>query len=149
MSRSCFRIFTLLLIFGHLFLPCSAPWLHTCLKVACAHTGCGTAAEFNSSPVARDACADTHSCLCRCVFHGDPEAPTEGDREEKPHREPHDCSSCDLCQAIAAPRILVSVVSLPGCEDLIEVLRVAKCADPLLGFCLPLRCRAPPFAGHC
>ena|GEM_PF-800942 len=147
MSRSCFRILTLLLILWQLFLPCSAPWSHSCLGVACAHTGCGTAAESSSSAVVKDARAGTHSC--RCAFHGFSETPTEGDADEKSDREPHDCSSCALCQAIAAPRILASLVSLPSCEDLIEVLRVAECADPLLGFGLPPRCRAPPFAGRC
>jgi len=147
MSRSCFRILTLLLILWQLFLPCSAPWLHTCVEPSCAHTACATGVKCSSSPVAENSRSKAHSCRCSC--HHLTENSTNDGSHGKPPGEPHDCSSCALCQAIAAPRILASLVSLPSCEDLIEVLRVAECADPLLGFGLPPRCRAPPFAGRC
>ena len=59
-------------------------------------------------------------------------------------QQPHNCSDCPVCQAICAPRILALILQLPEFDEHVGCLYFGECADPLLGFGLPLQCRAPP-----
>ena len=137
----CFRILTPLLILWQLILPISAPWLHSCEDVCCA-----SACEQSHSSVRLQQRAEAvrvqHSCPCR--FHQADQNSSHSSDEQAPSKKPHDCSSCAVCQALAAPRTLVAMVVLALVEEVVCSVVVPDCADPLLGFGLPPQCRAPP-----
>ena len=142
MFKFCFRNFTPLLILWQLILGCSAPWLHTVTVSTCAgitgekhsHDTCDQNRPVSKKPAAP----------CRCRFHHGSEEPLENSADDGCPDKPHDCSNCRVCQAIAAPRTLVTIVEVEACEYFFASLDVAECADPMLGFGLPPQCRAPP-----
>lgn len=142
MFKSCFRNFTPLLILWQLFLGCSAPWLHTVTV--------GTCAASTGHKRLQNTCAPESPLTkkpgrsCGCGFQHRSEKPLENSAGDGPPEKPHDCSNCQVCQAIAAPRTLVTIVEVEACEYFFLSLDVAECADPMLGFGLPPQCRAPP-----
>ena len=144
MFQSCFQILTPLLILWQLILPCSAPWLHTCIEGSCAQTNCE---ESSGSFGLKAQASAKHSCAC--AHHAKNSPQSHHDSKEQSPAKSHDCSNCAVCQAIAAPRTLVAIVSLEASVEIMEVLVFADCSDPLLGFDLPTRCRAPPAAELC
>lgn len=147
MSQSCFQILTPLLILWQLIIPCSAPWLHTCIEGSCAQTSCEEASGslFLNAQVSTS--QSKHSCTCS--HHAKNAPQTKPDSNEQPPSKSHDCSNCAVCQAIAAPRTLVAIVSLEASVEIMEAIVLADCSNPLLGFDLPTRCRAPPAIGDC
>ena len=147
MSSSCFQILAPLLILWQLILPCSAPWLHTCIEEYCAAAKCDESSDASSLNVQASPTHSKHSCACS---HHPKNAPQSNENSNKqPPAKSHDCSNCAVCQAIAAPRTLVAIVSLEASVEIMEALILADCSDPLLGFDLPTRCRAPPATGVC
>jgi hypothetical protein len=142
MSQSCFQILTQLLILWQLILPCSAPWLHICVEGNCARAKCK---EFPGSSALKSQASATHpKHSCACAHHAKNSPQSNHNSKEQPPSKAHDCSNCAVCQAIAAPRTLVAIVSLEASVEVMEALVFADCSDPLLGFGLPTRCRAPP-----
>jgi hypothetical protein len=140
MHQRRFQILAWLLISWQLFVPSGAPWVHTLLDENCCANKCG---EFNApDPAGKHAHSHT-GCLHLHGTHSRSHAQSDGDSDPT-GQEPHDCSNCPVCLAIAAPRLLTALVSMPIQVDQIEVLPVAECADPQLGFGLPPQCRAPP-----
>lgn len=137
----CFRILSPLLILWQLILPCSAPWLHNCFEDVCAEA-CGQSLGKVGSPQREETVKGNHSCSCR--FHQADEKPSDHSDQSAPAKKPHDCSSCAVCQALAAPRTLASMVVLAFTEQTVCSIVNPDCADPLLGFGLPPQCRAPP-----
>ena len=132
--------FTWLLILWQLLLPSGAPWLHTVVDGSC----CATPAEQHSETTC---CHHHHSD----GSHGHAATNCSNSRQEHDDQPPsdpapHDCSNCAICQAISAPRVLVLLTELPKIAEQTGVIETPECADPLLGFCLPLQCRAPPAA---
>jgi hypothetical protein len=128
---------TWLLIVWQLLLPSGAPWLHTVVDGSC----CTAEAKQHSETTCscRHHSADSHRhAEGICGSDPDPDGQLPSDST------PHDCSNCAICQAIYAPRVLVAVVELPKIAERNGVIETPECADPLLGFCLPLQCRAPP-----
>lgn len=126
---------TWLLILWQLLLPSGAPWLHTVVDDSC----CASSDAQNTPPT------------CSCHHHSPAKRSTtaggQGSSDSKESDEkPHDCSKCAICQAIAAPRVLVVLVELPKVSEITGVIETPECRNPLLGFCLPLQCRAPPVA---
>jgi len=143
MFQSCFRILTPLLILWQLILPCCAKWLHGSSVACCALTVSGDACHSAGGD------AKPHSKRsCSCSRHGAELPQSDPDSQER-QQKPHDCSNCAVCQAIAAPRTLATIVALEASGQIAEALIVADCSDPLLGFDLPTRCRAPPVIGEC
>lgn len=134
------QIFTWLLVLWLLLLPSGAPWLHTVVDISC----CATSKAQSTST---KCCHHHHrdggdsDGTAKCVV---PQAEDHGLPLRQP--APHDCSNCPVCQAIAAPRVLALVVELTVFPERTELISVIECADPLLGFGLPLQCRAPPVA---
>jgi len=128
--------FAWLLILWQLLLPSGAPWLHTVVDGSC----CASSDVQNASPT------------CSCCHHSTgshAHASSEGQKSSDSKRsdeKPHDCSNCAICQAIAAPRVLVVLVELPKISEFTGVIETPECRDPRLGFGLPLQCRAPPVA---
>ena len=147
MSQYCFQILTPLLILWQLLLPCSAPWLHTCIQGWCAHTNCEEPSGSSALNAQASATPSKHSCAC--AHHAKSSPQSNRDSKEQPPAKSHDCSNCAVCQAIAAPRTLVAIVSLEASVEVMEALVFADGSDPLLGFELPARCRAPPAADLC
>jgi hypothetical protein len=147
MSKSCFQILTPLLILWQLILPCSAPWLHTCIEDCCAQTKCEETSDSSGLKTPASATHSRHSCAC--AHHAKNSPQSNQDSNEQAPAKSHDCSNCAVCQAIAAPRTLVAIVSLEASVEIMEALVFADCSDPLLGFDLPTRCRAPPAANLC
>ena len=151
MLPHCTQKFTWLLILWQLLLPSGAPWLHTVVDGSC----CTTPGEQHSKTTC---CHQHHSHesdrdagkACSSHKHRDgqlscgEQAPFEG--QSPANSPPHDCTNCAICQAISAPRVLTGLVELPKIAEQIGVIETPECADPLLGFCLPLKCRAPPAA---
>jgi hypothetical protein len=132
------QIFTWLLICWQLLLPSGAPWLHTMVDGSC----CATS---NPQPASTPCCQQHHSHCADSHAKAKSDVADPDDRDlPTPDSLPHDCSNCVICQAIAAPRALASVIELPAFSELTEIVSVIGCADPLLGFGLPLQCRAPP-----
>ena len=130
---------TWLLILWQLLLPSGAPWLHTVVDGSC----CTTAVEQHSETTCchHHHLNDSHRRAANdCRSHHDHDGQSPSDSK------PHDCSSCAICQAISAPRVLAALVELPKIAEQTGVIETPECADPLLGFCLPLQCRAPPAA---
>ena len=125
----------LMLACWQLVLPSSAPWLHSLMGDSCCTVDAvGSAQHHNHS----------HG---PCHHHEQELAENAG--QETPESRPvknHDCSECALCQAISAPRILTGPVDLPTLSETAPFVAVAICADPQLGFGLPLQARAPPVA---
>ena len=125
----------LMLACWQLVLPSSAPWLHSLMGDFCC-----TGEVANASP------PHSHSHgTCHHHAQKPPEKGDEGSSERLPVTT-HDCSECALCQAISAPRILTGPIDLPTLSETASFVVVAICADPQLGFGLPLQARAPPLA---
>ncbi len=125
----------LMLACWQLVLPASAPWLHSLMGDSC----CVGDAAVSAQP----------HCHSHGTCHHHEQKPTENAGDESPERRPvtsHDCSECALCQAISAPRILTGPIDLPILSETAPFFAVAVCADPQLGFGLPLQARAPPVA---
>jgi hypothetical protein len=132
--------FTWLLILWQLLLPSGAPWLHTVVDGSC----CTPLSEQHSETTC---CHHHHSTKSHCRAIADvTKTGKAGDGESSSDSAPHDCSNCAICQAISAPRVLVVLIELPKIVEQTGVIETPQCADPLLGFCLPLQCRAPPAA---
>lgn len=122
----------LMLACWQLVLPSSAPWLHSLMEDSCCVAAAGSAHEHSHGA---------------CHHHDQKSAENAG--SETPEPSPathHDCSECALCQAISAPRILSGPIDLPTLSETASLVAVAICADPQLGFGLPLQARAPPLA---
>jgi hypothetical protein len=125
----------LMLACWQLVLPSSAPWLHSMM-------GDLWCPDFDA------ASAQPHvNCHGACHHHEHEPADSAGHKssEQSPVTS-HDCSECALCQAISAPRILTGPIDLPALSETVTFVAVAICADPQLGFSLPLQARAPPIA---
>ena len=123
----------LMLACWQLVLPSSAPWLHSLMEDSCCVGGATSSVHEHS-----------HG---KCHHHD--QKPPEKAGHEAPEGTPvshHDCSECALCQAISAPRILTGPIELPTLSETAPLVVVAICADPQLGFGLPLQARAPPVA---
>lgn len=123
----------LMLACWQLVLPSSAPWLHSLMEDSCCLGGATSSVHEHS-----------HG---KCHHHH--KNPAEKAGHDAPERSPashHDCSECALCQAISAPRILTGPIELPTLSETAPLVVVAICADPQLGFGLPLQARAPPAA---
>ena len=123
----------LMLACWQLVLPSSAPWLHSLMEDSCCVGGATSSVHEHS-----------HG---KCHHHH--QNPAEKAGSDAPERSPvsgHDCSECALCQAISAPRILTGPIELPTLSETAPLVVVAICADPQLGFGLPLQARAPPVA---
>ena len=121
----------LMLACWQLVLPSSAPWLHSLMGDSCC---------------VGDATGSVHEHSHGKCHHHVPKPPKKAGHEA-PERSPvthHDCSECALCQAISAPRILTGPIDLPTLSETASFIVVAICADPQLGFGLPLQARAPP-----
>ena len=133
------QIFIWLLILWQLLLPLGAPSLHPCVDGSC----CATAFEQHS----------TTTCYCHHHSNDSRRGTSEACSSRQDHGgqlpsrpTSHDCSNCAVCQAISAPRVLAALTELPKIAEQTGVAVTPECADPLLGFCLPLQCRAPPAA---
>lgn len=123
----------LMLACWQLVLPSSAPWLHSLMEGNCCVDDTAGSEHDHSHGT--------------CHHHVHKPAETAGN--QTPERSPvthHDCSECALCQAISAPRILTGPIDLPTLSETAPFFAVAVCADPQLGFGLPLQARAPPVA---
>lgn len=136
MLPHCTQKLTWLLILWQLLLPSGAPWLHSNVDGSC----CASADVENTPP----------TCSCRhhsskSHTHASADGPTSSGSKQS-DEAPHDCTNCAICQAIAAPRVLAVLIELPSVVEQTSVIETPECADPLLGFCLPLQCRAPPAA---
>lgn len=132
--------FAWLLIFWQLLLPSGAPWLHTVVDGTC----CTASTEHHSETTC---CHHHHSAGShRHAATHCSSSRQEQDGELPSAPKPHDCSECAICQAISAPRVLVVLIELPQIAEQTGVIVTPECADPLLGFCLPLQCRDPPVA---
>lgn len=146
MQRRSFQLLSWLLISWQLLLPSGAPWLHTVIEVG----GCTDSCSVAKAGIAKDSesTKTPHSHAgCSHPHHVGETSHSHSESESNPEpNAPHDCSNCAVCQAIAAPRMLAAVVVLRVEIEQIEVVSIAECADPLLGFGLPLQCRAPPVA---
>ena len=143
-----FQILISLQVALQLLIPAIAPWLHSFIE-------CGGVQFFTSTQESdSSATCSTHRpqprCLAGCCHDHSPAASSASadSSHQNPvdQQPPHDCAHCAICQAIAAPRILASVVELSATPEQIVPLVVPVCADPLLGFGLPPQCRAPPAA---
>ena len=131
---------TWLLILWQLLLPSGAPWLHTVVDGSC----CTPAAEQHSDTTC---CHRHHSHGSHSHAAADCRGTDKSWSDQSPSDPaPHDCSNCAICQAISAPRVLVVLIELPQIVEQTGVVETPQCADPLLGFCLPVQCRAPPAA---
>jgi hypothetical protein len=137
MLKHCTQFATWTLLILQVLLPSSAPWLHYFGEAAC----CVATASKEVAP------------SCKCHHHADSQpdratkcadSPAAEGGESPDDSPPHDCTDCAICQAIAAPRILALLVELPVLCEQTATISVPECADPLLGFGLPLQCRAPP-----
>ncbi|MFO0999364.1 MAG: hypothetical protein U0936_03430 [Planctomycetaceae bacterium] len=143
-----FQILISLQVALQLLIPAIAPWLHS--FVECGSVGCCTPAPF-LYPVTkhRGEQASSHCSAGCCHVHSNATDSTSAHSPGEQHSDqqpPHDCAHCAICQAIAAPRILTSVVEISAAPEQISPLAAPACADPLLGFGLPPQCRAPPVA---
>ena len=131
-----------LLIAVQLLLPSGAPWLHTLID----GSRCASAGSFSGSCCV--APSHIHRCTSRSTHkhsHGNKSAPLhQHSPTDSEPQQPHNCSDCPVCQAICAPRILALILQLPEFDEQVGCLYFGECADPLLGFGLPLQCRAPP-----
>ena len=132
---------TWLLILWQLLLPSGAPWLHTvvdgsrCSALVQQHHGTTCCHHHHSDGSHRHTATDCGNS------HEEPDGQSPSDSR------PHSCSNCAICQAISAPRVLAVLIELPKIVEQTGVTETPKCADPLLGFRLPLQCRAPPATG--
>jgi hypothetical protein len=125
----------LMLACWQLVLPSSAPWLHSLTGDSCCESGAAESAQPH-----------VHS-HANCHHHHQKPANKAGGESSGPMPgSGHDCSECALCQAISAPRILTGPIDLPILSETAPLVVVAICADPQLGFGLPLQARAPPVA---
>ena len=130
---------TWLLILWQLLLPSGAPWLHTVVDGSC----CATSVDQHSETTC---CCHHHSNDSHRHASNDCGSSQNSDGEVPSDQTPHDCSNCAICQAISAPRVLAVLIELPKIAEQTGVIESPECTDPLLGFCLPLQCRAPPAA---
>ena len=146
MQTRRFQILILLLVALQLLIPAAAPWLHSIIECGAVHS-CTSTPAFDSVSTHRHERARPHCAAGCCHEHSavagklSTTSPGGHHSDQEP---PHDCSQCAICQAIAAPRILTSVVEISAAPEQIVPLIVPACADPLLGFGLPPQCRAPP-----
>lgn len=146
MQRRPFQLLSWLLITWQLLLPSGAPWLHTLIDGSCCVDSCSVAKDGISTDCESTKTHHSHSGCLRSHGAGETShSHLENELESEPNA-PHDCSNCAVCQAIAAPRVVAAFVVLPVEIEQIEIFPIAECADPLLGFGLPLQCRAPPVA---
>ncbi|MCX7400309.1 MAG: hypothetical protein NT138_21760 [Planctomycetales bacterium] len=143
-----FQILTSLQVALQLLTPAIAPWLHS--FVECGGVQHCTSTLESHAPSASPTQRPLARCLPGCCHdHGNDiagSATHSSDQNQPDQQTPHDCAHCAICQAIAAPRILASVVELSAAPEQIVPLVVPACADPMLGFGLPPKCRAPPAA---
>jgi hypothetical protein len=143
-----FQILISLQVALQLLIPAFAPWLHS--FVDCGGVQCFTSTQESHSSSASTTQHPLPRCLAGCCHdHGNDKAGStshSSDRDQPEQQTPHDCAHCAICQAIAAPRILASVVELSAAPEQIVPLIVPACEDPMLGFGLPPKCRAPPAA---
>ena len=138
MLKHCTQFATWTLLILQLLLPSSAAWLHAidggscCVKIDTKQvaTSCGCHHHRGGSHQHR---------ATKCI---DSPAPDGSDSPDD--SAPHDCANCAICQAIAAPRVLALNIDLPVLSEQTSTIFIPECADPLLGFGLPLQCRAPP-----
>jgi hypothetical protein len=143
-----FQILISLQVALQLLIPAIAPWLHSFVECGGVHY-CTSTQESHSSSA-----SPTQRPLPRCLpgcchGHGNDSARSathSSDQDQPDQQTPHDCAHCAICQAIAAPRILAAVVELSAAPEQAVPLIVPACADPMLGFGLPPKCRAPPAA---
>jgi len=148
MQQRRFQILSWLLISWQLLIPSAAPWLHTLTDGSVCADGRSVVKDSklaNSCEAvsqSHSGCSHSHR-TCSHSHSG-----SESESEHAPNA-PHDCSNCAVCQAIAAPRVLTTLLTLPVAVDRIEILSIAACSDPLLGFGLPPQCRAPPVVLFC
>ena len=146
MQTRRFQILISLQVALQLLIPAIAPWLHSFIE--CGGVQCCTSTQEShlraGSPTQRSA----SRCLAGCCHdHSHDTASSSAgfpERGQPDKQAPHDCAHCAICQAIAAPRILTSVVELSAAPEQIVLLVAPACADPMLGFGLPPQCRAPP-----
>lgn len=145
MQTRRFQILVSLQVALQLLIPAFAPWLHS--FVECGSVDCCTS---TLEPTLLNRHAMHGRCPAGCCHdHSvDTNAPPaeSPDHNGSDHQKPHDCAHCAICQAIAAPRILASVVEISGAPEQIVTVVAPVCADPLLGFGLPPQCRAPPLS---
>lgn len=146
MQTRRFQILISLLVGLQLLIPAIAPWLHSIIECSSVYC-CTSAPSLESVSTHREDPVQRH-CMAGCCHEHSTVAdkssttsPSEPHPDQKP---PHDCSHCSICQAIAAPRILTSVVEISAAPEQIVPLIVPACTDPLLGFGRPPQCRAPP-----
>lgn len=145
MPQHRFQNLIKLLIALQLLLPSGAPWLHTLLDGTCCAHACGdsvskSACSLHDHVDVHAHCGHAHPCSADQDL-SDPAGP-----QQSPPLQPHDCSNCAICQAIAAPRMMNVVLAVAAAIETVEHLTFTECADPLLGFGLPPQCRAPPVA---
>ena len=146
MQTRRFQILISLQVALQLLIPAIAPWLHSFIE--CGGVQCFTSTTdphlWGASPTHRPATR----CLAGCCHHHPQDTASSSTQSSDPGQSdkqaPHDCAHCAICQAIAAPRILASVVELSTAPEQIVLFVAPACADPLLGFGLPPQCRAPP-----
>jgi hypothetical protein len=143
-----FQILISLQVALQLLIPAIAPWLHSFIE--CGGVQCCTSTKEPHRSAAALTQRATSSCLAGCCHdHTHDSASSSNratDRGQPDEQAPHDCAHCAICHAIAAPRILASVVELSTAPEQIVLLVTPGCADPMLGFGLPPQCRAPPVA---
>ena len=146
MQTRRFQILISLQVALQLLTPAIAPWLHSyieCGSVPC----CTSTPALDSVSTHRKDSTQIH-CLAGCCHDHSAATNKSSDNPPSQHhpdqQPPHDCAHCAICQAIAAPRILTSVVEISAAPEQTVPLAVPVCADPLLGFGLPPQCRAPP-----
>ena len=143
-----FQVLISLQVALQLLIPAIAPWLHSFIE--CGGAQCCTSTKDPDRSASSLTKRPASACLAGCSHdHGHEAASSSrrpSDRGQSDEQTPHDCAHCAICQAIAAPRILASVVELSTAPEQIVLLVAPGCADPMLGFGLPPQCRAPPVA---
>jgi hypothetical protein len=143
-----FQILISLQVALQLLIPAIAPWLHSFIE--CGGVQCCTSTKEphrSAAPLTQPAATGCLAGCCHDHAHETASSSTRSSDQGQPDEQtPHDCAHCAICQAIAAPRILASVVELSTAPEQIVLLVAPGCADPMLGFGLPPQCRAPPVA---
>lgn len=145
MQTRRFQILISLQVALQLLIPAIAPWLHSFIECSSDYSCTSTLAPGSVSSLPER--AERPHCTAGCCHHStaaDKSSATSPSQHDRGQQLPHDCAHCAICQAIAAPRILTSVVEISSSPEQIVPLVVPVCADPLLGFGLPPQSRAPP-----
>ena len=144
MRQYRFQILTWLLILWQLLLPTGAPWLHTVVDGSCCADSCG-AHSSTTCQHSHSGCSYSHKHAGKRHGHSHVGHDCETEENEScPEPKPHDCANCEICQAIADPRLIALLTELPAASEEADLASVPECADRLLGFGLPPQCRAPP-----